>query len=373
MTAPVIGPITRVQDNALERAGSRYVRRVGYTQSLPFDLVLPYDVRESDTLTARKWGGSNIGVQALASASHEPWYSYAQYYEIGYHPAVTEALNKSRAKLSSLVADSAQMLVNLAERKQAMEMIGNRLLQVYKVFRSLKRLDLAGAARTLGVTRDPRYLEMQRGQKLRTRSKELSNLWLEFHFGWEPLVRDIEAAMSLLDSPPEPRPIVGRGVVKGSRAHRQVTDHGTWTGVVNGKHDFKITAKCGALVILDNPNTFLASRLGFTNPGTVIWELVPWSFIVDWFVNVGDYINQFTEFGGLRFIMPYHSVKSVCYGEYSNEGGIVPSGVVITSRRSSFQRRVGLPDIGLVIRAPWQISKARAATAISLLIQQGIR
>lgn len=33
------------------------------------------------------------------------------------------------------------------------------------------------------------------------------------------------------------------------------------------------------------------SRLGITNPALIAWELLPWSFVADWFVPVGDYLS----------------------------------------------------------------------------------
>jgi hypothetical protein len=49
----------------------------------------------------------------------------------------------------------------------------------------------------------------------------------------------------------------------------------------SGKIDFQI----------ENPLTNTLSSLGLTNPLNVAWELVPFSFVVDWFIPIGDFFN----------------------------------------------------------------------------------
>jgi hypothetical protein len=42
-----------------------------------------------------------------------------------------------------------------------------------------------------------------------------------------------------------------------------------------------------------SPPAIMASALGFDDPHLVSWELTRWSFVVDYFVNVGDWLAQF--------------------------------------------------------------------------------
>jgi hypothetical protein len=50
-----------------------------------------------------------------------------------------------------------------------------------------------------------------------------------------------------------------------------------------------------AHVKLSNPNLALASALGLANPVAIAWELIPFSFVVDRFVDVGSYLNSYSE------------------------------------------------------------------------------
>jgi hypothetical protein len=44
--------------------------------------------------------------------------------------------------------------------------------------------------------------------------------------------------------------------------------------------------------IPNNAATIALSSAGVTNPLLVAWELVPFSFVVDWFLPVGNYVEQ---------------------------------------------------------------------------------
>jgi hypothetical protein len=35
-----------------------------------------------------------------------------------------------------------------------------------------------------------------------------------------------------------------------------------------------------------------SAQLGLTHPGSVLWERLPWSFVVDWFIPIGTYLSN---------------------------------------------------------------------------------
>jgi hypothetical protein len=53
---------------------------------------------------------------------------------------------------------------------------------------------------------------------------------------------------------------------------------------------------------MDNPLLAQAANLGLTNPAALAWELVPFSFVADWFVPVGDYLNCLDAALGYSFL-----------------------------------------------------------------------
>ncbi len=122
--------------------------------------------------------------------------------------------------------------------------------------------------------------------------KEFSSLWLELQYGWLPLLSDAEEGAQFLahqlNSPLQttyrasytkrevlPKretqwqrcPGFGRGTGKGTRLHR-----------VSLIARFK-----------EKPN--LPKLLGLLSLESVAWELTPWSFVVDWFIPIGDWLT----------------------------------------------------------------------------------
>jgi len=53
---------------------------------------------------------------------------------------------------------------------------------------------------------------------------------------------------------------------------------------------------------LASPLRSFAAQTGFTNPINLAWEILPFSFVVDWFLPIGPYLEAFTAFDGLEFV-----------------------------------------------------------------------
>lgn len=60
----------------------------------------------------------------------------------------------------------------------------------------------------------------------------------------------------------------------------------------------------------------LVRQLGFDKPLSVLYELMPWSFVLDWVISVGDWLNTYSPSISLRYhiIDSGHSVKKTTRG-----------------------------------------------------------
>lgn len=129
------------------------------------------------------------------------------------------------------------------------------------------------------------------------RKRDLASDFLEGEFGWLPLVSDIHAALTTVCAdaiPPQ--------WVRASRTYTiNETEEQTYAGMVTNRivrsGTSRLTIAAGAEIA--NPNLWLANRLGLINPATVAWDLVPWSFVVNMFVNVNQIIESVTDTVGL--------------------------------------------------------------------------
>jgi len=272
--------------------------------------------------------------------------------------ATIDAQRKAMAKLRGVVSNRGEWLVNYIERDEAIKMILKRALQISGSIGAARRGDFSGLARSLNV-------KALKPSKL---PKSGANLWLEYHFGWEPLIKDIYAAVDTLQQPVKNKPIRGVGKTKSTNNFSQ-----TFVGNrrIVSVQKLEIFARCGCSLVITNPALWLANQMGLINPLTVAWELVPYSFVVDWFVPVGTFLNSYTEWFGSSLSGSFTSVKTtevIDYQVFPLTSGIPYSHAI--NRGISMNRILSLPDASLKpvpLKGP---SAVRAATAISLLIQQ---
>lgn len=97
-------------------------------------------------------------------------------------------------------------------------------------------------------------------------------------------------------------------MVTGSASKREVT-------YSNVNHPFNGSVKIGTIQYITNYTTRIGLRYaidnrlhsflgqtGFTNPVNLTWELLPYSFVVDWFLPIGPYLETLSAWGGLVFV-----------------------------------------------------------------------
>lgn len=313
-----------------------------YCQKKPYKLPLQYtaDILQMNQDTEFPSNG----------VSDVPGYQATDY-------GMSLAYNAAYAKFVAKLGEQSTWGVNLLERKQSLDMIVGRAVQLSRFARHLNRFDFSAAAKDLGLTHRPKGL--------RKEAKAFANNFLEFHFGWEPLVKDIGGAVDLLQKPyPQ-----GKVTARGQQRVEVISD--TTSGGVHyyDRVNYDSNAMISAQVQVTNPNLYLANQLGFVNPLSVAWELVPFSFVVDWFVNVGQVLASFSDFAGVSltgaFVTRFQ--KTSKYRFYHGPGYYrqsLATGVYV-------RRTVGSPPGPTLRLKPFQgFSVTRGVTAVSLLVQQ---
>jgi len=276
-------------------------------------------------------------------------------------PDMISLQNLSYSRLQSQIK-RASMGVTVAEGREALTLMAQRAGQLYRSFKSLRKGRFGDFLRELKV----RPLKKHERTKW-TKPKHAASIWLEYWFGWAPLVGDIDACVDVLTSAPPPLILVGS-------ATREISGSGVYSGggqIRISQYTGKAIVRQYARVRIENPNALLRQQAGLTNAAEIAWAIVPFSFLVDWFGNVGDVLRARTDFSGLVIEEAYATAHCKLRSAQSQAWNVgTPwyrkwSGM---NQQVCTRRILRLVGPTLQFKLPPELSVTRAATAISLLI-----
>lgn len=332
---------------------------------IDFSRNLPYERRLSKSRLVYGYTGPGYTGTPLHPSSSDS----TAYFDgvFGPLPEYERTFNRARSKLMDRVTTRAQLGATVAEWRSSADMITSRVGQLIRAYRNLRRGNLQRFFRELELVPKNRH----KGTRW-SRPAQASSLWLEYWFGWSPLIQDIYGAVETLGSPIPDTPITAtsQGRYKVSKI---ITN--TATNYVRRDIDVQVAWKLQALAQVSNPAAFERNRLGLLNPATIVWELVPFSFMVDWFYPVGTFLEGFTDTVGLTFDKDATYQTKYVWGKGSETSrGNRNHPTAWTHEQSEselhwIKREVGTisrPSLQLML--PTKLSRTRAATSVSLLI-----
>lgn len=117
---------------------------------------------------------------------------------------------------------------------------------------------------------------------------QLERQWLESRYGWRLLVYDIKDLIKLLNSLDDHRKRYRDSAGESFGETRNWSQQYT-SELYNAEFDFVDEVEVGArgTIVADITPPRVA-----LNPITTAWELIPFSFVADWFVNIGKYLES---------------------------------------------------------------------------------
>lgn len=182
------------------------------------------------------------------------------------------------ASLGSAAVTLKQDLTGLAE------LAGDLLL----LYRGIKRGNIGDIKRALRSDNIDRSL-----------SKSVSGRYLEYTYAIVPMVGDIHSAYEVLTDNPLAAEILRQ------RRFRKFESPPSLS------RNFKVTghraAGYSSHYWWSSPELHRLTQLGLTNPALIAWDLVPYSFVLDWLLPVGDVLNAFSAYLGAEFVSGFHT------------------------------------------------------------------
>lgn len=184
-----------------------------------------------------------------------------------------------------IVGSDFDMGVFLGEGRDALTLLTDSATRVTKALRAVKRGDVVSAMVALGL-RAPRLKAPDSRKAVRDNVRNVAQRWLELQYGWLPIVQDAYGAAQALAQQLN-NPAVQTYRV---RLKKPLTATPTSSNIPNGGA-WSFRGETRGQLIARLTEVDVATLNGLTDPSSVAWELLPWSFVADWFIPIGNYLS----------------------------------------------------------------------------------
>lgn len=190
---------------------------------------------------------------------------------------ISKATTECLVKLGEGKVNLGQFIAESRKTAQTLASTGSDLL---KLLLHVKRGNLSALPRDYGVLVD-----------------HLGNNWLRWQYGWKPLCKDLyEIHQQLTRGLNKPHIFSVRKSASSSLS-------GKWTQLgLACSGTTKFTANVCITAALTDEFLAKANNYGLVNPLSLGWELIPYSFVVDWFMPIGNTLASLSAPAGLRFV-----------------------------------------------------------------------
>jgi hypothetical protein len=296
----------------------------------------------------------------------------AQNFTVAFYANQLSSL-RSRAETEALARFSSvnlQLGVTLLEAHKTIGHLAHTAIRVLQLYRDLRHGNFGRVAEDLGLSLSSKSV------------RSLAKNWLEYKYAWMPLLQDVQGAFNIAKegiAPPLTVKAV-RSVRDSAKAtYRRMSLYSISSSQQSTQYVYDdVEPTLGVKVTLHAkvkiPNLAALSALGLVNPLSIAWELVPFSFVVDWILPVGTFLEACTAPLGLEFVDGSlvrvvsldHSYQA-CANRSGSLTALDKGGVSCHTRlfRMSRSKYSSFP-IPVLFRKPF-LSTDHAVTALALL------
>lgn len=266
---------------------------------------------------------------------------------------------------------------------------------------------LVQIAQTVGMIKNPFGLckLVKSGMPKATLSKLLklpANAYLEYQFGWKNFKKDIDQVIKVWNEVRTHQQYLKESVDKFVSMSARQTDKVSTSiypqPIFNsmGQNYFSLVPHVayvervatfsldvrreeGALIWSNFDQ--VVSRLGARDVAAALWDLVPFSFVVDWFTHINRFVEQRSiDWGAYDIRKPGHSVrtkwygtvdwKSKCFIPWSQQSREDTGNLGTSCVQSTYVRTAGFPAATSSVGLFGNLNQTQLAEGIALIVQR---
>lgn len=303
------------------------------------------------------------------------------------------AFNQALGKLGDVIRGSIDLSVDAFQARQTVKLVSS-VLSVRKAITTLLELSIRDESRERrrgsAIVRKRIYAK-RRNRKdsfavkqkvLSTPLKDLGSGWLMFQYGVKPTLQTLydltHGNATRLGNSLEIRGKTGFPGVTGQEIVRQevITQNAFSRNVTVYQTTFRY--KIGGSYTPSSKFAETMSRFTSLNPASIGWELLPFSFVIDWFVDVGGYlraaetalVSNLGTFKGYQTLTKREEATEQTYW-FGKDGNITKSGSLKHSRRRTSKTRTLLNAVPFPRKPTFKVDmgSTRLLNAAALLSQ----
>lgn len=252
-------------------------------------------------------------------------------------------------KLRSLIkSQNLNLAQTLAEYRRTSSMFSSLAMDVVKTFRSLR----SGR----GFSDFVRILQRPKSSN----EVAVANRWLQYQYGLKPVMSDLYGATDALAT--GIRSGIPRRVQVGKQSYiskSELHTAGSAQCIRTAIHQQSVRSI--AYYRISDPALKQLAQIGITNPALLLWELIPYSFVIDWLIPVGDFLSSLDALNGTSDLVVIGTRKTTYTSSSVGNRG------TITFKRMTTDRSVPRTSLSLP-KLSYQPSKSLTAVANGLAL-----
>jgi hypothetical protein len=232
----------------------------------------------------------------------------------------------SSSLLQKLSLGKTNALVSLAEAHKTAVMLTSTVNRLTEAITALRQANLLKFARAIGIrisTRqrkrfnrrkreywDPNIPILRDPARASAVERFAASTWLEYSYGWKPLLGDVySSSVALAAVMVKHSNAIRTCSARGQANVSKVIETPVRNWVLRNSVNRSVSVKMSVSYKIDEGAVNPINVFGLQNPYIVAWELVPFSFVADWFIPIGNALQNLTATNGLTFVGGYTVTK----------------------------------------------------------------